>query len=75
MLENARADHRQQIVGDEIVVAVAGDAGCWPRGLKHGEPQENLRHDRQEPHQRAEREVAAIDEPLGQRRRRGSSTR
>src|SRR5262249_33651755 len=36
-------------------------------GLKHGIPQEDLRDDRQEPHERAQREIAAIDQPLCQR--------
>ena len=35
-----------------------------PHPCEHGAPQKNLRHDRQEPHQRAEPEVAAINQPL-----------
>ena len=67
------ADHRQQVVGDEVVVADsrrssrpaasravrAGRDDC-----EHGAPEKNLRHHRQEPHQRAEHEIAAIDQPL-----------
>src|SRR5262249_51334308 len=58
--------HRQQEIGDEILVVVATDGLIAPR-LKDRKPQENLRDDRQEPHQRAEREIASIDQSLGQR--------
>ena len=55
-------------------VAEAGDlpgaARRRPHAGEHGAPQENLRDDRQEPHQRAEPEVAAIDEPLFEQMRR-----
>src|SRR5262245_58279174 len=57
--------HCQQVVGYEILIVVAAHR-LIAAGLKHGEPEKNLRDDRQEPHQSAEREIAAINQPLGQ---------
>jgi hypothetical protein len=53
------------------VVSVTGDLlagtrialGC-AHALKNRAPQKDLRNDRQKPHQRAEPEVAPVDEPL-----------
>ena len=43
--------------------------------LEDGAPEKYLRHDRQESHQRAQREVAPVDQPLLERRSAGWSTR
>ncbi len=55
--------HRQQVVGDKLLVAIAGELR-FPRGLEDGPPQKNLCDDRQKPHQRAQGEVGPIDQPL-----------
>ena len=48
------------------MVVVSGDLRASARhALENGVPEEDLRHDRQEPHQRAQREIDAIHEPLG----------
>ena len=63
------ADHGQQVIGDEVVVRIADDLRLRRRlapslPQKDGPPEKDLRDDRQEPHQRAESEIAPIDQPF-----------
>ncbi len=68
MLENARVDHRQQVIGNEVLVAVAGDGGrvvlAQFAAAEDGGPEENLRHHGEELHQRGQGEIGPIDQPL-----------
>ena len=60
------ADHRQQVIGDQFVVVVAGDlVAAAAHALEYGVPEEYLRDDRQEAHERAQREIDAIRQSLG----------
>ncbi len=45
---------------------VVGQALRLSNRLKHGKPQKDLRNDRQETHERAERKVTAIDQAFFQ---------
>ena len=61
------ADLRQQIVGHHFLVGVAGHgglAGHFGHGREDRSPEKHLGHQRQKPHQRAQREVAPVDQPL-----------
>jgi hypothetical protein len=63
MLENALLTMVSR--GNEILLRVPSDA-CLADRREDRPPQEDLRHNRQEPHKRAEHKIAPIDQPLRQ---------
>ena len=62
-------EHRQQVVGDHLVIGVVVQLGLTRfvlgRGSRvDGSPKEDLGEDRQEPDQRREGKIGPVDEPL-----------